>query len=1001
MLKRPCCLAQVVLLILVTSFFGCQKSSDSPEKKALEQQTTQKVSQEGTPTTEQQPQSQQGLATSAPQAEQVEVAKPLDISTLPALFPRPNSDAKTILADMVKTYKNATSYADHGYVEMRYVSPTGKEERQRRECVFAYEKPNRVRMEVNDGLLVSDGTLLMAQAAGVSQLYGQVVEKRAPVEVTLKDLYSDYLLADLMDLGVPPEVLFFPPQIVLLFANDPLQTLVPEGAEVIMGLPEYILSGDGMEAYACDKIEVIDKTSGRRTYWVEWDTNTLMRMDIDVERIRESEVKPIAMKIELQDALINPEKISSNAFIMHKPVGSMTVREFLLPELTMLGKAPGGTVCIDASGQVVEIAPVAQKAVNVAVLFVTDPQAAEHCQASLLMLQRLSALFADNPDVNCYPISVDPANVSNEVIAETLKKWGISIPYLRQPQQDIMVRLGLQTVPMVLVFGPNGVLQLVDAGQLSPENLTQHVRSALGGNRPYEAILNVFANQRNLFNQVVDDWIRFDCFRKEPENVQIAERSKPNEFELSEVWRVTDFVSPGNPHVVGASLLIPHDFQKISVVGSDGKVLNLNENGDPATITPQGISEDMPLHFLRNAPAGGGQRYLLATGINQKRIFVFDKDLSPVLTWPNVGSANDFEIAAVQMADLNNDGTPEIVLGYRVLRENSQRLAVIDLSGKTLWEDNAVTEPDQVAVVLRDKTPYIWVINRYSETNALVEFDVAGKKLREWQIDPVGGLIWKIYAKDLDGDGNSEVLAVLPRDGGMVVAGINTDNRVGSDASQKPLLWEHAISPGSHGVKSFDFVVTGDLKGDSFDQWLVAAADGTISIFDKNGTLYDSFATGELLSGMAVLPETSGPILVLATAENSYDEAASQDAVIALQIKREGAASTPANETPGSETPNTETQSTENNSASPEAPKLPVPNAVGDVPSSASEASESETQSTESNAANSDAPGFVVPNIENVTAEPAAPSAENRMSGRPAPRPASGIPTLAAPKPGT
>ena len=887
MSHRHLFLLQLVILALVISITGCQRESSSDMPKSGNNQTASIVEKNGTA-------DEKPNATST-QTEPQEEPQPLDISKLAPLVPRPGADARNLLEEMVKTYKGAKSYSDFGYIEIKFQQPNGTNVTDVRNCTFAYIEPNKVRMEIHRGQLVSDGTLFAAQtAAGNSELFGQVIEKKAPAQITIKDLYSDFHLAGLMDLGVPPEVIFFPPQIVLLFAKDPLQTLVPEGADIFMGQPDYVLSRDGLSAFRCDKVEVVDKLTGRRTYWIEWDTHILMRMEIDAERIRDAEVKPLAFKIELQDADIDA-KIGSEAFVMQKPLASTVVPEFVLPEHMMLGKVPDGTICFNMDKQAVMLASPTQKNVTVAVLFVTDPQAAEVCQAALQSLQQLSQAYTNNTNVHFFPISVDPNTVSDAIISETLKSWGITLTYLRQPDQEMMTRLGLTDVPTAVILGPNGLLQFVNTGVLPSKTLGEFVDSALAGNSPYQSVLNDLQNLKITFRQAIDDFVRYDIFRIDPEYVQIVEQTEPKTFALTERWRRDDLVSPGNPHVVDGALIIPHDFQKISVLrGTDGKTLEVNENHDPATMTPEGIPSDMPLHFLRNASASDGQRYFVVTGVNQRQLFVLDKDLKQVMAWPQPADVGRFEIAAVQMADLNHDETPEIVIGYRVQSESTQRLAALDLNGKTLWENDSVTEPDQVIVVQKNNVPHIWVVNRfYNETNALVEFNAQGKKLREWHIDPVGGLIWKMFAADLNGDGNSEVLAVLPREGGIVVAGINTDNQVGSDASQKPLLWEHAVSPGSHGVKSFEFVTYGDVNGDTFGEWCVAAADGTIYLIDRTGKLLDSFATGQQLSGMAIVPGGSNAFLVLTTSKDNYENNIAQDAVIAWEMVRTDTMSPP------------------------------------------------------------------------------------------------------------
>ena len=879
MLNKSWFLFQFAMIVATISLSGCWNTGNSGNEKPSGNQEAQvsEGSENGNANSQSQ-QSQSGTTNGTPD----ETLENIDLSNLTRLFPRLDIDADTILADMVKTYKEATSYGDHGFVEIKYELPDRTLQTDTRKCLFAYIKPNKVRMEVHQGQLVSDGTLFTSQASGNSELYGQILEKRAPSQITIKDLYSDYLLAELMDLGVPPEVLFVPPQIVLLFAQDPLQTLVPADAEIKMGFPDYILTSDNQFACPCDKIEVIDKQTGRRTYWIERGTNILLRMEIDVTKIRDTEVKPVSIKIEFQDAMIDAE-ILSEAFLMEKPLGSTPVSELMLPKLAMLGKMPDGTICTSEDNEQVALASPTQRGVTVAAIFVTDPNATTVCRAALQTLQSVSERFASNQNVNCYPVAIDAETVPNREISEMLTSWGINLSFLRQPSRELMERLRLTDVPSFLIFGPNGHLQLIQSDLLATEDLASIVNSAMAGSDPYQNILAYYKEQKAGYHQSIDQFVSFDVFRTEPESVQIAEQTKPQTMMMSEIWRRTELVSPGNPLVVGRSLLIPHDFQKISVFGPDGQTMTRNEQNDPATIMPQGISADMPLHYIRNAAAPDtGQRYFAVTGINQRQFFVLDKDLNPVLTWPKPADEGKFEIAAVQMADLTGDGNPNIIIGYRVPLENSQRLAVINLAGTTIWEDRTVTEPDQIAIVWKNKVPHVWVVNRYNETNAFVEFDAKGQKLREWEVDTTGGLIWKLFAADLDGDGNSEVLAVLPRAGEIVIAGLNPN------ASLNPVLWEHPISPGSHGVKSFEFVTTGDINGDKIAEWCVAAADGTIYFFNKAGRLLDSFVSGELLSGMAIVPgdgtTSSDATLVLATSKDRYDTDLADDAVIALKL---------------------------------------------------------------------------------------------------------------------
>jgi hypothetical protein len=49
-------------------------------------------------------------------------------------------------------------------------------------------------------------------------------------------------------------------------------------------------------------------------------------------------------------------------------------------------------------------------------------------------------------------------------------------------------------------------------------------------------------------------------------------------------------------------------------------------------------------------------------------------------------------------------------------------------------------------------------------------------------------------------------------------------------------------------------------------EWWFAAADGSVHLVSENGKLHDSFATGTVLSGLAVAKLSRGGLLLVATA---------------------------------------------------------------------------------------------------------------------------------------
>ena len=178
-------------------------------------------------------------------------------------------DPFAILDRMVTAYKAAISYSDHATIQIiGRMSQPGAEPAPRN-CVVAFMRPNMLWLVVNEGIFVSDGEDCFAQ---IRWLPDQVLHFPAPANWTLETLFQDIHLDAAMALGLPRTVLRFPPQLVLLFANNPLNTFIPRDAKV-----EWIKQQQ-IGQVLCDVIQ-ITHTDGNRILWISREDGALLRMD--------------------------------------------------------------------------------------------------------------------------------------------------------------------------------------------------------------------------------------------------------------------------------------------------------------------------------------------------------------------------------------------------------------------------------------------------------------------------------------------------------------------------------------------------------------------------------------------------------------------------------------------------------------------------------------------------------------------------------------------------
>lgn len=249
------------------------------------------------------------------------IASPDGVAPFPDSSPvKPTPmDPYPILNQMVLAYQTATAYSDRATVRIIGKMTHSDTEPTPRNCAVAFKKPNRLYFEISEGVLFSDGYDSYAQ---IRSLPNQVLYFPSPVQWTLETLFQDVQLDRAMELGLPLSVLRFPPQLVLLFANDPLNTFCPKGANV-----EWVEQRQ-IGQLSCDVIR-ISHSDGIRLLWINRENQALLRLDyLPVSLpVPEGFDSIEAIRIEMTDARFDWD-FFSEAFQVRKQQDSVYVSEF-------------------------------------------------------------------------------------------------------------------------------------------------------------------------------------------------------------------------------------------------------------------------------------------------------------------------------------------------------------------------------------------------------------------------------------------------------------------------------------------------------------------------------------------------------------------------------------------------------------------------------------------------------------------------------------------------
>jgi len=234
-------------------------------------------------------------------------------------IPPSTPDPLLLLAQMVTAYQAASSYSDRATVQIIGKMSQPDTEPAPGNCIVAFQQPNRLRLEIHEGIFVSDGEDSYAQ---IRPLPDQVYHRPSPAYWTLESLFQDVHLDNAMELGFPHSVLRFPPQLVLLFANDPLLTFCPKGATVAW------VEQQQMGQVSCDIVQ-ISHSDGNRLLWISRENSLLLRWEYQPVGlpVPEGFDSIEAIRIEMTDALFDGY-FNPATFQMLQPQEAIQVAEF-------------------------------------------------------------------------------------------------------------------------------------------------------------------------------------------------------------------------------------------------------------------------------------------------------------------------------------------------------------------------------------------------------------------------------------------------------------------------------------------------------------------------------------------------------------------------------------------------------------------------------------------------------------------------------------------------
>ncbi len=752
--------------------------------------------------------------------------------------------AQSVLQNVVAAYKKAPSYADAG--EVRLVGNVdGKKIEQTDPFAITLVRPNKIRMEVYQAMVVCDGNQLHA---AVEDLPGQVVAKQAPDKLTIDSVYADPVLAGVLNRGVGAWRL-----LILLLEDDPLKSLLQEAQGTTLAKSGTIAGRD------CYRVEV-KRTYGTTVLWIDQESYVLRRIVFPKELPRQvlaryGTVNSASLVAEFEGAQLGGQ-VDAKAFEFETPTDAELVKFFVEPHpAQLLAKEVPDFKFTDLAGKPFTPESLAGK-ITVLEFWSTT---CGYCRMTLPSLDKARRQYQDNNQLAFFAVSIDGPEVENEALQRAFEGLGVQVPILRDLEQNMRLRFNTTGTPSKFIIDAKGVVQYSQVGVPQVPDLaaalSEKLEKLLAGEDIYQEPLEAYRKRLKEYEQRLeasaDSQSSGETGVKKLEipRAEIAKRSQPKTFKLTRLWQCKELTAPGNVLVVESAGGSP---PRLLVVDAGRSVAEVGLRGKLIATHPLEIEQTELVTSLRAAAGADGKPYVAALASAQQQFHLLDQQWKLVVSYPQDALENKHSgIADVQLGDLDGDGTLEAYVGYWGL----VGVQAVSLEGKRLWSNRSLSNVERMAIGGPDAQGRRHLLCA-SGSDLLVVIGSGGRRAGELTVP--GRLLHWIVAAELTGAAQPELCALAaPKLGEDVAIGLNPKGEE---------LWTYPLPRGNHQLP-VEPVIAGRLLPGTAGQWLLPGADGSIHLIAPDGKPLDSFNYGAVLAGLATAELDGKPLLVVSTTD--------------------------------------------------------------------------------------------------------------------------------------
>ncbi|MEX2188595.1 MAG: hypothetical protein WD875_17435 [Pirellulales bacterium] len=754
----------------------------------------------------------------------------------------PGAEAgRKLLLRMTKTYREAPAYRDRAKLKLAIRSPGEDAISETFPIAVEFVRPGKIRIEAYSATVVSDGHSFIAKVdlPESNNFDGQIVELDAPATISAQSIAAiDGATGGALSGGIAP-----PFQLDLLLAEQ-----IDEGfekAQRVAIMPSQQLGGRDCH---CVQIEY---GAGRAVWWIDKENYMLRRFEYPVDEIARqfrrnpSEISVVADFDEAEFAAPTADR-----FALAVPDDAQRVKYLVpppvLPPDKLVGEPSpafafdtfsGGDFADKAAGK---LTAESLRGKSAMLLFWTSRDA-----PVLDAFDKLAKKYQDRTDVALVAVLTDPSDAMTD--AQLRQMMTQKKPAFVVARADHATAVGMLAPTAAVYLSREGVVEdaiLLDAFEAvrtAPETL-----DTLLAGKPWHP--RALGRIEDFRRQYAERLVLAKTGRVPP--VEAAAKTPPQRHRLVSLWKQTELKHPGNILVsplTDTNLLVLDGARTVVEVDASGTIGNRHELQLP---------DAGDVGFLRVGKSPGGKTFFVGSRVLQPKLYVFDDQWRVTAAYPSgpiPADENNPEVSDVQVADVDLDGTSDILVGYNGI----QGVHLVSPDGRRRWSNRAVSAVSRIAVApLVDEQPAIFVASFNSPTAVL---DASGEERGRWQ--PESGEFSILSVGGAPAHSGSAATSPRPffgvtmaRPNQLVALGLATDGAA---------LWEYVLPPGMYGTQ-IQALLWGRLVGDA-DHWIIAAPDGSIHLLAADGKPLDYFNLGELPTGIAATTIDGKPALVAAT----------------------------------------------------------------------------------------------------------------------------------------